>query len=53
MVYPLVGASIDRVGFLPTFRFIAFLGFGAILVVLLTRKGLQKTTDTPVQAPSS
>jgi FSR family fosmidomycin resistance protein-like MFS transporter len=53
MVYPLVGASIDRVGFLPTFRFIAFLGFGAILVVLLTRKGLQKTSDTPVQPPSS
>jgi FSR family fosmidomycin resistance protein-like MFS transporter len=53
MVYPLVGAAIDRVGFIPTFRFIAFLGFGAILVVLLTRKGLQKTTGTPVQAPSS
>jgi FSR family fosmidomycin resistance protein-like MFS transporter len=53
MVYPLVGASIDRVGFLPTFRFIAYLGFGAILVVLLTRKGLQKTTGTPVQSPSS
>ncbi len=53
MVYPLVGASIDRVGFLPTFRFITFLGFGAILVVLLTRKGLQKTSGTPVQPPSS
>jgi len=53
MVYPLVGASIDRVGFLPTFRFIAFLGFGAILVVLLTRKGLQKTSGTQVQPPSS
>jgi len=53
MVYPLVGASIDRVGFLPTFRFIAFMGFGAILIVLLTRKGLQKTTGTPIQPPSS
>jgi FSR family fosmidomycin resistance protein-like MFS transporter len=53
MVYPLVGASIDRVGFLPTFRFIAYLGFGAILIVLLTRKGLQKTTGTPIQSPSS
>ncbi len=53
MVYPLVGAAIDRVGFLPTFRFIAFLGFGAILIVLLTRKGLQKITDTPEQQPSS
>ncbi len=53
MVYPLVGAAIDRVGFLPTFRFIAFLGFGAILIVLLTRKGLQKITDTPKQPPSS
>ena len=53
MVYPLVGASIDRVGFLPTFRFIAFLGFGAILIVLFTRKGLLKITETPVQPPSS
>ena len=53
MIYPLVGASIDRIGFLPTFRFIAYLGFGAILIVLLTRKGLQKTTGTPVQTPSS
>lgn len=53
MVFPLVGASIDRLGFLPTFRFIAYLGFGAILIVLLTRKGLQKTTGTPVQSPSS
>ena len=53
MIYPLVGAAIDRVGFLPTFRFIAYLGFGAILVVLLTRKGLRKTTGTPVQQPSS
>ena len=53
MVYPLVGAAIDRVGFLPTFRFIAFLGFGAILIVLFTRKGLQKITGTRVQPPSS
>ena len=53
MVYPLVGAAIDRVGFIPTFRFIAFMGFGAIIIVLLTRKGLQKTTGTPVQPPSS
>lgn len=53
MVYPLVGAAIDRIGFLPTFRFIAFLGFGAILIVLFTRKGLQKITGTRVQPPSS
>jgi FSR family fosmidomycin resistance protein-like MFS transporter len=53
MVYPLVGASIDRLGFLPTFRFIAFLGFGAIIIVLITRKGLQRLTGTPVQPPSS
>jgi FSR family fosmidomycin resistance protein-like MFS transporter len=53
MIYPLVGAAIDRVGFLPTFRFIAFLGFGAIFVVLFTRKGLLKTSGTPVQPPSS
>jgi MFS transporter, FSR family, fosmidomycin resistance protein len=53
MVYPLVGAAIDRVGFLPTFRFIAFLGFGAILVVIFTRKGLQKISGIPVPPPSS
>ena len=53
MIYPLVGASIDRVGFLPTFRFIAFLGFGSILVVIFTRKGLQKISGTPVPPPSS
>jgi len=53
MVYPLVGAAIDRVGFLPTFRFIAFLGFGAVFIVLLTRRGLQKTTGTAAQPPSS
>ena len=53
MVYPLVGAAIDRVGFLPTFRFIAFLGFGAIFIVLFTRKGLFKISDTPAQPPSS
>ena len=53
MVYPLVGAAIDRVGFLPTFRFIALLGFGAIFIVLFTRKGLEKISGTPVQQPSS
>jgi len=52
-VFPLVGASIDKVGFLPTFRFIAFLGFGAIFVVIFTRKGLKKISGKPVQAPSS
>jgi MFS transporter, FSR family, fosmidomycin resistance protein len=52
-VYPLVGAAIDRLGFLPVFRFIAFLGFGAIFVVIFTRKGLQKISGTPDQAPSS
>jgi MFS transporter, FSR family, fosmidomycin resistance protein len=53
MVYPLVGAAIDRAGFLPTFRVIAFMGFGAILIVLLTRKGLERVTGTPVQPPAS
>jgi MFS family permease len=41
MVYPIVGVIIDRAGFLPTFRAIAFLGFGAALVVLFTRNKLQ------------
>jgi len=53
MVYPLVGAAIDRAGFLPTFRFIAYLGFGAIVIVLLTRRGLRKISGTAVQPPSS
>jgi len=44
MVYPIVGAVIDRAGFIPTFRAIAFLGFGAALVVVLTRKKLQGIT---------
>ncbi|PID92396.1 MAG: MFS transporter [Bacteroidetes bacterium] len=37
-IYPLVGFFIDQAGFLPTFRAIAFLGFGAVVVVLLTRR---------------
>ena len=53
MIYPLVGAAIDRVGFIPTFRFIAFMGFGAVIIVLLTRKGLQRITGTPAQPLSS
>jgi MFS transporter, FSR family, fosmidomycin resistance protein len=40
MVYPIVGTFIDHFGFIPTFKVIAFLGFGAIFVVLLTRKKL-------------
>ncbi|MFO7671911.1 MAG: hypothetical protein R6W31_19800, partial [Bacteroidales bacterium] len=38
MVYPIVGTLIDHFGFIPTFRIIAFLAFGAVPVVLLTRK---------------
>jgi FSR family fosmidomycin resistance protein-like MFS transporter len=49
MVYPIVGAIVDRVGFLPTFRAIAFLGFGASLVVLFTRKRLQALSDRSPQ----
>ena len=53
MVYPLVGAAIDRVGFLPTFRFLAVLGFGAVFIVLYTRKGLHRISGTTVQPPSA
>jgi FSR family fosmidomycin resistance protein-like MFS transporter len=53
MVYPLVGAVIDRAGFLPTFRAIALVGFGAVLIVLITRKKLEKVTGTPVPPPLS
>jgi len=42
MVYPIVGTIIDHAGFLPTFRATALLGFGATIIVLLTRKGLVK-----------
>ena len=49
MVYPLVGAAIDHLGFLPTFRFIAFLGFGAVFVVLLTRRQIDRISDKTVR----
>jgi MFS transporter, FSR family, fosmidomycin resistance protein len=42
MVYPVVGLIIDRIGFIPTFRAIALLGFGAALVVLVSRRNLKK-----------
>ena len=44
MVYPIVGAIIDRVGFLPTFKAVALMGFGAAIIVLITRKKLDATT---------
>jgi len=44
MVYPIVGAIIDRVGFIPTFRAVALLGFGAAIIVLITRKKLNAIT---------
>jgi len=40
MVFPIVGTLIDHFGFIPIFRIIAFLAFGAGPVVLLTRKKL-------------
>jgi FSR family fosmidomycin resistance protein-like MFS transporter len=40
MVYPIVGTLIDHFGFIPTFRIITFLAFGAVLVVVFTRKKL-------------
>ncbi len=45
IVYPVVGAIIDRVGFIPTFRAIAYLGFGAAIIVLLTRKEMRRITQ--------
>ena len=41
MVFPVVGAIIDRVGFIPTFRTIAYLGFGSAIIILLTRKKMR------------
>ncbi len=45
MVYPIVGVIIDRVGFLPTFKAVALLGFGSAIIVLITRKKLDAITD--------
>ncbi len=44
MVYPVVGGIIDRIGFLPTFKGAALLGFGAALIVILTRNKLYGIT---------
>ena len=44
MVYPVVGTIIDHVGFLPTFKATAWLGFGATLIVLITRNKLYGIT---------
>jgi FSR family fosmidomycin resistance protein-like MFS transporter len=44
MVYPVVGTLIDHAGFLPTFRTITLIGFGATLVVLVTWKKLEVLT---------
>lgn len=52
-VYPLVGAAIDRHGFHSSFSVIACFGFGAILVVLLSRKGVQRVSDISAQEPSA
>ena len=40
MIYPIVGTLIDHFGFIPTFRVIALLAFGAVPVVLLSVKKL-------------
>lgn len=45
IVYPVVGTIIDHVGFLPTFKAIAYIGFGAVLIVLITWKKLGALTD--------
>lgn len=45
IVYPVVGTIIDHVGFLPTFKAIAYIGFGATLIVLITWKKLGALTD--------
>ena len=43
MVYPVVGVIIDHKGFIPTFRAMAFMGFGAIAVVLITQRKQRKS----------
>ncbi|MDX2430566.1 MAG: MFS transporter [Bacteroides sp.] len=45
MVFPIVGTLIDHFGFLPTFRVIAFLAFGAVPVVLFTSKKLSAISE--------
>jgi FSR family fosmidomycin resistance protein-like MFS transporter len=45
MVYPIVGTMIDHLGFLPTFRAITLLAFGAAPIVLLTRRKLAAVSN--------
>ena len=47
MIYPLVGTLIDHVGFIPTFRAITLLGFGAAPIVLFTSKKLKMISAKP------
>ena len=45
MVYPIVGSLVDHFGFLPVFHVLALLGFGAVPVVLATRKKVAALTN--------
>jgi len=47
MIYPLVGTLIDHVGFIPTFRAITLVGFGAVPIVLFTSKKLHLISAKP------
>ena len=47
MIYPLVGTLIDHVGFIPTFRAITLLGFGAIPIVIFTSKKIREISTKP------
>ena len=47
MVYPLVGTLVDHFGFIDTFRAITLIGFGAVPVVLFTRRKLSAISGKP------
>ncbi|MEN8156070.1 MAG: MFS transporter [Bacteroidota bacterium] len=46
MIYPLVGTLIDHFGFIPTFRIVTLVGFGAVPIVLFTRNKLKRISSS-------
>ena len=45
MIYPIVGTFIDHYGFLPVFRILALMGFGAVIIVFYSRGRVEQLSD--------
>ncbi len=45
MIYPLVGTLIDHFGFIPAFRAVTLMGFGAVPIVLFTSHKLKRISS--------